>query len=79
MFQFRRFPSYTYLIQCRMTAYCAAGFPHSEILGYIAYVQLPQAYRSLSRPSSAPDAKAFPLRSYQLDLVGADFVSLASV
>ena len=33
-----------------------------------AYVQLPVAYRSLSRPSSAPDAKAFPLRSYQLDL-----------
>ena len=29
-----------------------------------AYVQLPVAYRSLSRPSSAPDAKAFPLRSY---------------
>ena len=30
----------------------------------IAYVQLPEAFRSLSRPSSAPDAKAFPLRSY---------------
>ena len=29
-----------------------------------AYVPLPAAYRSLSRPSSAPDAKAFPLRSY---------------
>ena len=33
-----------------------------------AYVQLPEAYRSLSRPSSAPDAKAFPLRSSALDL-----------
>ena len=33
-----------------------------------AYVQLPTAYRSLSRPSSALDAKAFPLRSFQLDL-----------
>ena len=34
--------------------------------GYLriyAYVQLPAAFRSLSRPSSAPDAKAFPLRS----------------
>ena len=29
-----------------------------------AYVPLPEAYRSLSRPSSAPDAKAFPLRSF---------------
>ena len=28
------------------------------------HLQLPEAYRSLSRPSSAPDAKAFPLRSY---------------
>ena len=28
-----------------------------------AYLRLPEAYRSLSRPSSAPDAKAFPLRS----------------
>ena len=35
--------------------------------GINAYVQLPQTYRSLSRPSSALDAKAFPLRSYQLD------------
>ncbi len=42
-----------------------------------AYVPLPEAYRSLSRPSSVPDAKAFPLRSFQLDLVGADFVSFA--
>ena len=29
-----------------------------------AHLQLPVAYRSLSRPSSAPNAKAFPLRSY---------------
>ena len=29
---------------------------------------LPEAYRSLSRPSSAPDAKAFPLRSFSLNL-----------
>ena len=33
-------------------------------LRFNAYLQLPEAYRSLSRPSSAPDAKAFPLRSY---------------
>ena len=36
----------------------------------IAYLQLPVAFRSLSRPSSAPDAKAFPLRSFLLDLCG---------
>ena len=27
-------------------------------------LQLPEAYRSLPRPSSAPNAKAFPLRSF---------------
>ena len=42
-----------------------------------AYVPLPVAYRSLSRPSSAPDAKAFSLRPSSLDLVAAD--SLHSV
>ena len=33
MFQFRRFPTYAYLIQRRLTEYCSAGFPHSEIHG----------------------------------------------
>ena len=33
-----------------------------------AYLQLPAAYRSLSRPSSAPDAKAFTLCSFSLEL-----------
>ena len=32
-----------------------------------AYLQLPAAYRSLSRLSSAPSAKAFALRPYSLD------------
>ena len=47
-------------------------------LRIVGYLLLPEAYRSLSRPSSAPDAKAFPLRSYQLDLVGASSASFAS-
>ena len=34
-----------------------------------AYLQLPAAYRSLSRPSSAPDAKAFTLCSFSLELL----------
>ena len=37
-----------------------APFGNLRINGYLL---LPAAYRSLSRPSSAPDAKAFPLRS----------------
>ena len=37
-----------------------APFGNLRITGYLL---LPEAYRSLSRPSSAPDAKAFPLCS----------------
>ena len=33
MFQFRRFPTYAYFIQRRLTEYCSAGFPHSVIPG----------------------------------------------
>src|SRR3712207_2530876 len=35
-----------------------AGFPHSDILGSTLGWQLPEAYRSLPRPSSAPGAQA---------------------
>ncbi len=33
MFQFRRFPSYTYLFQCRMPGFSPGGLPHSDIHG----------------------------------------------
>ena len=33
MFQFRRFPTYAYFVQRRLTEYCSAGFPHSVISG----------------------------------------------
>ena len=55
------------------------GFPHSEICGYIAYLQLPAAYRSLSRPSSAPDAKAFTLCSCSLELLAIGLLTFCSV
>ena len=38
-------------------------------LRIVAYLQLPAAFRSLSRPSSAPDAKAFTLCSFSLELL----------
>ena len=50
-----------------------APFGNPRINGYLL---LPEAYRSLSRPSSAPDAKAFPLRSFQLDLLVAKSTQL---
>ena len=42
MFQFRRFPTYAYLIQRRLTEYCSAGFPHSEICGSRLMCSSPQ-------------------------------------
>ena len=42
MFQFRRFPSYAYLIQRTMTRYCRAGFPHSEISGSMRMCRSPK-------------------------------------
>ena len=40
-------------------------FGHLRFKGYL---RLTVAFRSLSRPSSAPGAKAFTLYSYSLDL-----------
>ena len=70
MFQFRRFPPYPYVFRIRCVSFPTRIAP----FGYLrinVYLRLPGAFRSLSRPSSAPDAKAFPLRSFQLDLLAA--------
>ena len=69
MFQFGGFPPYTYVFSIRLLFLTTARFPHSDIHDYYAYLQLIVAFRSLSRPSSAPGAKAFPLCSYQLGLL----------
>ena len=42
MFQFRRFPTYTYFIQCTLSEYCSDGFPHSEICGSMLMCSSPQ-------------------------------------
>ena len=41
MFQFRRFPTYTYFVQRTLTEYCSAGFPHSEIHGSLPAFDFP--------------------------------------
>ena len=60
MFHFPTFPLPALYIQAGVTRSQKrlAGFPHSEILGSKFAYQLPEAYRRLLRPSSAPDAKA---------------------
>ena len=65
MFHFPAFPLPALYIQAGVTRSHKrlAGFPHSEILGSQLVYQLPEAYRRLRRPSSAPDAKASTVRS----------------
>ena len=58
------------ILSCRVAPF---GYLRIE-----AYLQLPEAFRSLSRPSSAPDAKAFPLRPYVLDLFFGSLSNYAS-
>src|SRR5262249_36239171 len=43
-----------------------ASLPHSDTLGSQLGWQLPEAYRSLPRPSSAPDAKTSTACPYTL-------------
>ena len=49
-------PPYTF--RRRRHPMTGARFPHSEIPGSKSGCRLPEAYRRLPRPSSAPDAKA---------------------
>ena len=49
-------PPYTF--RRRQHHMTGARFPHSDIPGSTSGWRLPEAYRSLPRPSSAPDAKA---------------------
>ena len=62
MFQFRRFPSYTYLIQCTIPEYCSGGFPHSEISGSMDICSSPKliaachVLRRLLMPRHSPCA-----------------------
>ena len=64
MFQFRRFPPYTYLIQYTVHGHDSMWVSPFRDLRIEAYLQLPAAYRSLSRLSSALSAKAFALRPF---------------
>ena len=56
-----------------------AGFPHSGIHGSGACFRLTVAFRRSLRPSSAPSAKASPLRSFQLDLTPSVSLRIAAL
>ena len=62
MFQFRRFPTYGYLIYHTLTVSSTAGFPHSEIRGSLASFASPRlivdryVLRRLPMPRHSPYA-----------------------
>ena len=64
MFQFARLLSLTLCIHVRITVSYYCWVPPFGNLRINAYVQLPEAYRRSSRPSSASSAKASAMRPY---------------
>ena len=67
MFHFTGLATKPYLIQTPSAGHCPRRvFPFGN-LRIKAYLPLPEAYRSLSRPSSPVDAKASVMRPFELD------------
>ena len=65
-FTSRRSPSQPYIFRKEYLDMTPGGFPHSDTLGSQLVCQLPEAYRRLQRPSSAPNAKASTMCSKKL-------------
>ena len=81
MFQFRRFPTYDYLIQHGLTGYCPAGFPHSEIHGSQAAFASPWLIvdRYVLRRLLVPRHSPYALSSLTMfDRINPSFESLGS-
>ena len=68
MFHFPGCPPHNLWIQLRVTGHYPGRVPPFGNPRITAYLRLPKAYRSLSRPSSAISAMASTLRSCSLDL-----------
>ena len=68
MFHFPGCPPTNLCVQLVVTGHCPGRVPPFGYPWIDAYLRLPTAFRSLSRPSSAISALASTLRSYSLDL-----------
>ena len=68
MFQFSGFRHIYLCIQYMLLGFYSQWVPPFGYLWINTYLRFPTAFRSLSRPSSPPDAKAFPMRSLKLNL-----------
>ncbi len=69
MFQFSPLAPVSLCIQERVTAYYGCRVSPFGHLRITAYVRLPEAFRSLSRPSSPVRAKASTVRPFPLDRI----------
>ena len=69
MFQFSGYCSVYLCIQYTVSEYYSWRVSPFGYLWINTYLRFPTAFRSLSRPSSPPDAKAFPMRSLKLNLL----------
>jgi hypothetical protein len=65
-----------YFIQTPVTEYYPSRVPPFGNLRIVAYLPLPEAYRSLSRPSSPADAKASIVCPYTLGHKNLDLTKL---
>ncbi len=71
MFHFPSFPPSSLYIQLEVIEFYSMGFPHSDILGSQVACHLPETYRRLPRPSSAPSCQAIhrtPLRASAIQI-----------
>ena len=73
MFHFPGCPPMNLWIQFMVTGHYPSRVPPFGDLRIIAHLRLPEAFRSLSRPSSAISALASTLRSCSLDLCSCSF------
>ena len=71
MFQFRPFPSYTYLIQCRIHGYCPCGLPHSDICGSRDICSSPQLFAACHVLLRLLMPRHSPCALFSLTFVGA--------
>ena len=69
---------HTYGFSVRYPRITTGGFPHSEIPGSTLVRQLPEAYRSHQRPSSAPGTKASTVCPCSLDRYSPSFENTTS-
>ena len=75
MFQFRRFPTYTYLIQCTFLQVYCRGFPHSEISGSKLICSSPKLIAACHVLHRLLMPRHSPCALYSLTLVEQPFLS----